>query len=111
MKKALLAFVACAVLSLSGCGKDEGNSFVGVWKNSDSLSETLTITKVDGGYRALSQIDKDTKGFMKVESVLVAESDKMLVKNGNQKRALELSANGTITSYLRNKPDTFTKVN
>lgn len=109
MKKIIFALVACA--ALAGCNKDEGAAFVGVWKNADKLSETLTVTKVDGGYRALSQIDKDTKGYMKVETVLVAESKQVLVKDGTKKRALELASDGTVTSYLRNKEDTFTKVN
>lgn len=109
MKKTILALVVCA--ALVGCKKDEGAAFVGVWKNSDRLSETLTVTKIDGGYRALSQIDKDTKGYMKVETVLVAESDQALVKDGSKKMALELSSDGTVISYLRNKEDTFTKVN
>ena len=108
MKKIIFALVACA--ALAGCNKDEGAAFIGVWKNSDSLSETLTVTKVDGGYRALSQIDKDTKGYMKVETVLVAESKQLLVKDGG-KRALALASDGKVTSFLRTKEDTFTKVN
>lgn len=109
MKKIIFALVACA--ALAGCNKDEGAAFVGVWKNSDRLAETLTVTKVGGGYRALSLIDKDTKGYMKVDTVLVSDSKQVLVKDGVKKPALELASDGTVTSYLRNKPDTFTKVN
>lgn len=108
MKKIIFALLACAVLA--GCKKDEGGDFVGVWKNSDKLSETLTVTKVNDGYRAVAKIDKDKQGFMDVESVLTAESDKVLTTQNKQK-ALELSADGKLTSFLRNKADTFTKVN
>jgi len=108
MKKIIFALLACA--ALAGCNKDEGGDFVGVWKNSDKLSETLTVTKVNDGYRAVAKIDKDKQGFMDVESVLTAESDTVLTTQDKQK-ALELAADGKLTSFLRNKADTFTKVN
>lgn len=108
MKKMIFSLVALALLS--GCKNDQGKAFLGVWKNSDPMAETLTVTRTDSGYRAISRIDKDTNGYMKVESVLVAESDALLT-TGEKRRALELSADGkTIKSYLRNQPDTFTKV-
>jgi uncharacterized lipoprotein YajG len=111
MKKIIFALMACAVLA--GCKKDEGAEFIGVWKNSGTLPETLTVSKVDGGYRAVSKIDKDTQGYMTVESVLESspkEVAKVLVNNSKTK-ALQMTGDGTLVSYLRNKEATFTRVN
>lgn len=107
MRKLIFALMACA--ALVGC-KDEGGDFVGVWKNSGKLPETITVTKASDGYRAVAKIDKDTKGYMDVESALVAESKTVLV-TGEKQKALELASDGKLTSYLRNQTDTFTKVN
>ncbi|KGF62102.1 hypothetical protein [Pseudomonas lutea] len=105
MRKLIFALMACA--ALAGC-KNEGGDFVGVWKNSGKLPETLTITKAGDGYRAQSHIEDDKEGYMDVEAALVAESNTLLVTSEKEK-ALELSG-GKVTSYLRNGTDTFTKV-
>lgn len=102
---------ALAVIALAGC-KDEGESFVGQWKSNAELVETITVTEASGGYRAVSHFDEDTKGYMDVEVVLTAESDKLLVRQGGGKRGLEIAENGKMKSHLRNsKDDVFTKVN
>ncbi|MDH0959122.1 MULTISPECIES: lipoprotein [Pseudomonadaceae] len=109
MKKLFIA--ALAVVALAGC-KEEGGAFVGQWKNNAKMPETITVTEASGGYRAVAQIDEDKKGYMNVEVVLKAESDKLLVRDKDGKRALEIAADGKMTSYLRHgKDDTFTKVN
>ena len=97
--------MTCA--ALVGCS-DKGKDFVGVWKSSDELPETLTVNKADDGYRVLSHIDKDENGYMDVEIFVYAESDKLLVSK-SKKRALELSGDGKVISYLRNGTETFTK--
>lgn len=107
MRKLIFALMACA--ALVGCS-DKGKGFVGVWKNSDELPETLTVTKVDDGYRALAHIDKDAEGYLNVEIFLYPESDQLLVTK-EKKKALELGSDGKIISHLRNATDTFTKVN
>lgn len=108
MKKLLIT--ALAVAALAGC-KGEGSDFVGHWKNNDSMAETITVTEASGGYRAVAHLDEDENGYMDVEVVLQAESDTLLVDKDNGERALEITAAGKMTSYLRNGTDeTFTKV-
>jgi hypothetical protein len=107
VKNFLFALVACA--ALVGCS-DKGKDFVGVWKLSDKLPETLTVTKVDDGYRVMSHIDKDDHGYMNVEIFVYPESNTLLVSK-EKKRALELGSDGNLTSYLRMKPQTFAKAN
>lgn len=108
MKKLFLA--AMVSIALVGC-KDKGNDFVGEWKNNDKISETITVTKVDGGYRAVAKLGNPDMAFMDMDVKLVAESDKHLVTADKQAKALELAGDGSVTSYLRNKPKSFTKVN
>lgn len=107
MKKLFLAAMVC--MALVGC-KDKGNDFVGQWKNDDKISETIVVTKTDDGYRAVSKLGNPDMGFMDMDVKMVAESDKKLVSVAAD-NYLELSSNGTITSKLRNKPKTFTRVN
>lgn len=108
MKKLFLAAMVC--IALVGC-KDKGNDFVGQWKNDDKISETITVTKVDGGYRAVSKLGNPDMGFMDMDVKMVAESDSKLVNSAQSDNYLELSSNGTVTSKMRNKPKTFTRVN
>jgi hypothetical protein len=105
MRKFIFALMACA--ALAGC-KNEGGDFVGVWKNSGEMPETLTVTKAGNGYRAHSHMLDDEQGYMDVETALVAESDTLLVTDDKEK-ALELSG-GKVTSFLRNGTVIFTKV-
>lgn len=106
MRKLIFALVACA--ALAGC-KDKGGDFVGVWKSTDATPpQTLTVTKAGDGYRALNTLDADTNGYMKVEVATVAESDSILTR-ANKRKALELSGDGKVTSYLRNGAVTFIK--
>ena len=107
-----LFVAAIAALALAGC-KDEGAAFVGEWKGDDArMVETITVTEASDGYRVISHLDKDEQGYMDVEVVLVAESDKLLVRKGDGRRGLEISENGTLKSHLRNGKDkVFTKVN
>ncbi|NMZ71337.1 hypothetical protein SAMN05216370_0019 [Pseudomonas peli] len=107
MKKILIAMMAC--VALAGC-KDEGGDFVGVWKTNDKMAETITVTKVDGGYRAISKLGNEDMSFMDMEVKLVAESDTLLIREADKKKGLEL-ADGKVTSHLRNASKTFTKVN
>lgn len=109
MNKLFIAVLA--VTTLAGC-KNEGGDFVGQWKNKDSMAETITVTETSGGYRAVAHLDKDEQGYMDVEVVLQAESDTLLIVKNSGKRALEITAAGKMTSYLRHGTDeTFTKVN
>lgn len=105
MRSLVFALMTCA--ALVGCS-DKGKDFVGVWKYSNKLSETLTVTKADDGYRALAHIDKDEHGYMDVKVFLYPESDKLLVTKEKQ-IALELGGDGKITSHLRHGIETFTK--
>ena len=104
-----LIFALLTSVALVGC-TDKGKEFVGVWKFNDDLPETLTVTKVDDGYRVLSHIDKDENNYMNVEIFVYPESDTLLVSK-EKKRALALGSDGKITSYLRMQPQTFTKAN
>ncbi|VVN26673.1 hypothetical protein PS623_04571 [Pseudomonas fluorescens] len=108
MRKVIFAVVAC--FALAGC-KDEGQDFVGQWKNSDKISETVTVIKVDGGYRAVSKLGDVDMSFLDLDVKLVAESSDTLVSADKKSRMLELANDGNLTSYLRNKPKTFTRVN
>lgn len=100
-----IALVAMIVLALVGC-KDKGSDFIGEWKNSD---ENLVVSKVDGGYRAVSKLSNEDMNFFNLDLKLTAESDTVLVMLQNQGKALELTNDGSLTSYLRNKPKAFTK--
>lgn len=109
MKKLFIA--ALAVVALAGC-KEDGSSFVGEWKyNEGRRGETITVTEADGGYRVIAKLDGDEKGYMNVEVVAKAESETLLVREKDGKRALEIADNGKMTSYLRNKAKDFSKVN
>ena len=110
MKKFIVA--ALAVVALAGC-KEDGSAFVGQWKYTDgNRSETITVTEADGGYRVIAQLDIDKDGMMKIETALRAESDTLLVRDKDGKRALEIADNGKMASYLRARAkDSFTKVN
>jgi hypothetical protein len=106
LKKLIFALMACAVLV--GCS-DKGKDFVGVWKSSGMMIQTITVEKASSGYRATAKLDKDTNGYMTVEAVLEPESDKLLVTSDKQK-ALELDSDGKLISYLRNGTTAFTRV-
>ncbi|QKE61948.1 hypothetical protein HNE05_00725 [Aquipseudomonas campi] len=109
MKELFIA--ALAVVALAGC-KDEGESFVGQWKSNDKMVETITVTEASGGYRVVSHFDKDKEGYMDVEVVLIAESDKLLVRQEQGTRGLEIAEDGKMKSHLRHGKDAvFTKVN
>ncbi|MGG5276301.1 hypothetical protein [Pseudomonas syringae pv. coryli] len=108
MKKFFLAAMVC--VALVGC-KDKGNDFIGQWKNSDNISETITVSKVGDGYRAISKLDNPDMAFMNMDVKMVAESDRKLVNSAQSDNYLELSSDGTITSKLRSKQKTFTRVN
>ena len=109
MKQLFVA--ALAVIAPAGC-KDEGESFVGQWKSNAKMVETITVTEASGGYRVVSHFDEDTKGYMDVEVILTAESDKLLVRQDGGKRGLEIAENGKMKSHLRHGKDaSFTKVN
>lgn len=105
MKKFLFAMVAC--VALAGC-KEEGQGFIGVWKGE---GETITVTKSDEGYRAISELDNKDFPFAKVEVKLHAESDSVLIASSKQTKALELAGDGKITSHLRSSAKTFSKAN
>jgi len=111
MKKFFFTLMTCAALAsvaLAGGKTDEGAAFVGEWR--DKGSETITVSKVNGGYRAVSKLDDPDMSFFDMEVKLVAESDQLLVTADKEAQALELSADGTLTSHMRNKTNTFTKV-
>lgn len=110
MKKLLMALAVCA--SLVGCNSDDkGASFVGVWKNNGKSAQTMTISKVDGGYRVEAKFDDPQWSAMDVEMKLTAESDQFLVTEDGQKRILELGSEGELKSYLYREPKTFAKAN
>ena len=110
MKKILMAFAVC--VSLAGCAKDEkGASFVGVWKNNDKSAQTLTIAKVDDGYRVEAKFDDPQWTSMNVEMKLKAETNERLVTEDGQKRIFELGEEGQLKSYLYREPKTFIKTN
>lgn len=108
MKKIIIAVIAC--IGLTGCG-NKGAAFVGVWKNGDEPAETLTVSKVDGGYRVVSDYVNPYWGGKPLDEKLTAESDSALTTANGQRRALELGNPGEITSYLYKQPKTFTKAN
>lgn len=101
------ALAAMVSIALVGC-KDKGSEFVGEWKGGD---ENIVVSKVDGGYRAVSELENEGMSFLNLDVKLTAESDKMLVTLQNQAKALELASDGSLTSYLRNKPKAFIKAN
>lgn len=98
MKKILLA--AGAALMLAGCGGDLGTDFVGDWKtaSTERVEEVISVAPASGGYRAVS-----TDGMWDFEVMLKAESDSVLVRQEDNKKALVLGNDGRMTSYLRNK--------
>lgn len=112
MKKLFLVFTVCA--AISGC-KEEGENFIGTWVHSEKISdtqtitETIVVTKTDNGYQAISNTDPATWGELKFN--LISESDSILIDSRTQKKRLELSAENKITSYLRNKPLELTRAN
>lgn len=108
MKKLIATAFVC--LALVGC-KEDGAKFVGVWKSDGKVPETITVTEANGAYRAISKLGNEGMGFMDFEVSLTAESEKLLVSTEKNTRALELADDGSVTSYLRNKPKQFTKVN
>lgn len=105
MRKFILA--AMVSVALVGC-KDKGSEFVGEWKSGD---ENLVVSKVDNGYRVVSKLGNEDMSFFNLDVKLTAESDSVLVTLQNQGKALELANDGSLTSYLRNKPKAFTKAN
>lgn len=105
MRKIVLA--AMVSIALLGC-KDKGSEFVGEWKAGD---ENIIVSKVDDGYRAESKLGNEGMSFLNLDVKLTAESDTVLVTLQNQGKALELASDGSLTSYLRNKPKAFTKAN
>ncbi|MCY1282389.1 hypothetical protein D9M68_252380 [compost metagenome] len=112
MKKLFLAFAICT--AISGC-KDEGERFIGTWahseqiSNTQTLTETIVVTKTNHGYQAISNTDPETWGEIKLD--LVPESDSVLIDANTKKKRLELSAENKITSHLRNKPLELTRAN
>lgn len=112
MKNLLLVFAACA--AISGC-RDEGESFIGTWvhtekiSNTQTMTETIVVTKTDNGYQAISNTDPETWG--EITFNLVPESDSSLIDAETKKKRLELSAENKIMSYLRNKPQELTRAN
>lgn len=110
MKRYLMALAVCT--SLVGCNSDDkGAPFIGVWKNNDKSAQTMTISKVDGGYRVEAKFDDPQWSSMDVKMKLKAESDRYLVTEDGQKRILELGTNGDLKSYLYREPKSFTKAN
>jgi len=107
MKKILLSMIACAVLA--SCGDDKGSAFIGVWKSSEKPTKTMTISKVEDGYRVQSKFDDPEWSSMNVEVKAKAEGDKSLVTSDGQKKIMELSQSGEIKSFLYGSPKTFTK--
>jgi hypothetical protein len=112
MKKLFLVFAACTVIS--GC-KYEGENFIGTWVHSEKISntqtmtETIIVSKTDNGYQASSNIDPEIWG--EITFNLVPESDSILIDADTKKKRLEIASEDKITSYLRNKPLELTRVN
>lgn len=104
MKKLITAALVCFVLV--GC-KEQGSDFVGQWRSAD---ETITVEKAGDGFRVTAELENPDMPFGSLEENLVAESETLLVRKGSQKKALELSGDGSMISHLRNKPRTFSKV-
>ena len=107
MKQLLIAAMTC--IALVGC-KDKGNDFVGKWRNDNKISETITVTKVDGGYRVVAKLGNPDMSLFDMDVKLMAESENRLVTVDKQARALELASDGSVTSFLRSQPKTFTRV-
>ncbi|MFG3454513.1 MULTISPECIES: hypothetical protein [Stutzerimonas] len=91
---------------LVGC-KEQGSDFVGQWRSAD---ETITVEKAGDGFRVTAELGNPDMPFGSLESMLDAESETLLVRKGSQKKALELSGDGSMISHLRNKARTFSKV-
>lgn len=109
MKEFILAIVGIVILA--GCGEDKGSEFVGSWKTiNEKFEEVLTAEKTPSGYRVNSTVEKFGSGF-DLEVVLLAESDTLLVRQGNQKKGLELTESGEIVSYLRGKDKKMVRAN
>ncbi len=103
MKKLITAALVCFVLV--GC-KEQGSDFVGQWRSAD---ETITVEKAGDGFRVTAELDNPDMPFGSLEAMLDAESETLLVRKGSQKKALELSGDGSMISHLRNKARTFSK--
>ena len=108
-ESAVRKFILAAMVSVAlvGC-KDKGSEFVGEWRSGD---ENLVVSKVDDGYRVVSKLGNEGMSFLNLDVKLTAESDNALVTLQNQGKALELTSDGSLTSYLRNKPKAFVKAN
>ncbi|TLX54398.1 hypothetical protein DN824_21100 [Stutzerimonas nosocomialis] len=106
MKILITAALACFIFILVGC-KEQGSDFVGQWQSPD---ETITVEKAGNGFRVTAELDNPDMPFGSLEEMLVAESETLLVRKGSQKKALELSGDGSMISHLRNKARTFSKV-
>jgi len=104
MKKLTTAAFVC--LALVGC-KEQGSEFIGQWRSAD---EAITVEKVGDGYRVTAKLNNPEMPFGTLEEKLDAESDTVLVRHDSHAKALELAPDGSLTSHLRNKARTFTKV-
>ena len=100
--------------ALSGC-EDQGEKFIGTWvdskkiSNTQTMTETIVVTKTSDGYRVTSNIKPDIWG--ELEGHVVAESATLLIEEGTKKKKLELSSDNELISYLRSKPKSLTRAN
>lgn len=109
MKKLILAGLAAMILP--GCGEPDGSKLVGVWETNDAkMNETITVTTAGDGYRAIGELENPDMPYAKIEVMLKAESETLLVIADGGRKALELAADGTAISYLRSKEKAVSKV-
>ena len=112
MKNPLIMLVA--LIALSGC-EDQGEKFIGTWvesekiSNTQTMTETIVVTKASNGYRVTSNTKPDIWGELEVH--LVAESGTLLIEEGTKNKKLELSSDNELISYLRNKPKSLARAN
>ena len=107
MKKLFVSLLVC--FALVGC-KEKGGECVGEWKRDSDGKEVITVTKVDKGYRVVSAL-AGTGDYMNMEVVMVSETDNRIVSTDASDVYLDLSDSGSVTSHMRNKAQTFTRVN
>lgn len=108
MNKLFAMFSICFVLS--GCF-DKNDKFISEWRNSGSNAETIAVERVDGGYRITAKLDDRNMSMFDLDVKAVSEGKSLILADNPHKKLLELDGEGTVTSYLRNKVKSFTKVN